>query len=764
MVSAETTEFVRGELEKLREEMRQTVVNLQSEFGRKSEAENLNVQVNLQAQRMSSMENTMELRMQAIQDKLSSLAQTVEDQGETEVTKEKTKRGRTKMTEKKNFGSVPSYSGKQEEFDDWRFKMSTFLSGEKTYKDVLTKLGEFKVLPTEDKVNEMYDEINKHRRDETGEEEIDREEQIWLNHELYQVLSMNLREKALLSVKNIEAKDDIYGLLGWVKLCLECNEMTAERLRGLAGKIYSPERCKKYSEVNASIEEWELQVRLFERNEGKDYKLSPTTKVYSLKQIVPDELCKDIVRLSSQLTTYDDVRSYIAEQVSVRRDLPKNAARGPVKMDLDMVDYSCHPCGQFEEEDNEEEDDEKTWTNKEVLSFMRDGPYKGKGKGKGKFGKDSGSSFEGYCHHCWAYGHRISECRKKTAEMKGKGKGNEKGDGYQKGYQGGFGSGKGYGKDNPTKGKGKGHWGNPGKGAAMNVNPFDLILQGASQTQPSQPDQWGSPASPWGVYSINRKPPGPPPGLPKPFVGRTVWENLTQEDEQDDQESEQEVREEDLKQMENKFNQNFPKAVMSNYSKGSVKNSGEVMRKAKFKPIDRKQTKTLAIFEKMPLKKDLNPVVRTIVPAQSENGWRKMKSVMDSGATESVAHPGENPDYEVMESPGSRNGQRYVSASGDEIENEGEQILEAVTLDGTPWTQKYQSAEVSRPLNSITEICDAGDHRGQLVVFSKWGGVIYNPDGKKTIPFSREDGIYVMETWVKVKDKNATGFTRPGVH
>jgi hypothetical protein len=263
MVTAETQEFVRGELEQLREEMRQTVTTLQSEFARKSEADNINVQVNLQAQRLTSMDNTFELRMQDIQDKLSSLAQAVEDQGETDVMKEKTRKGRTKMTEKKNFGSVPAYSGKQEEFDDWRFKMSTFLSGEKTYKDVLMRLGEFKVLPTADTANQMYDEINKHRREETGEEEIEREEQIWLNHELYQVLSMNLKEKALLSVKNIESKDDIHGLLGWVKLCLECNEMTAERLRGLAGKIYSPERCKKYSDVNASIEEWELSSTPF---------------------------------------------------------------------------------------------------------------------------------------------------------------------------------------------------------------------------------------------------------------------------------------------------------------------------------------------------------------------------------------------------------------------------------------------------------------------------------------------------------------------
>ena len=53
---------------------------------------------------------------------------------------------------------------------------------------------------------------------------------------------------------------------------------------------------------------------------------------------------------------------------------------------------------------------------------MGKGPGKGKSKGKGKNGK---GGFQGTCHYCGVYGHRINECRKKDADMKGKGEGQD---------------------------------------------------------------------------------------------------------------------------------------------------------------------------------------------------------------------------------------------------------------------------------------------------------------------------------------------------
>ena len=145
--------------------------------------------------------------------------------------------------------------------------------------------------------------------------------------------------------------------------------------------------------------------------------------------------------------------------------------------------------------------------------------------------------------------------------------------------------------------------------------------------------------------------------------------------------------------------------------------------------------------------------------ATPESGWEKIKGVMDSGASESVAHPSVCPAYEVSESVGSKAGQNYTSASGDIIPNLGQKVLDVVSDDGRETKVRYQAADVSRTLNSVSEICDAGDPvNGQYVIFSKWGGYVYNPSSGRQTPFEREQGIYTMEMWVKPK----SGFTRQG--
>ena len=107
-------------------------------------------------------------------------------------------------------------------------------------------------------------------------------------------------------------------------------------------------------------------------------------------------------------------------------------------------------------------------------------------------------------------------------------------------------------------------------------------------------------------------------------------------------------------------------------------------------------------------------------------------------------------------------GEKYVSASGDEIPNLGEQTLEIQTEDGTDGIFKYQSADVQRPLNAVSGICDGGGTDGQLVVFHKWGGYIYNPETGRTTEFPREDNIYTLGVWVKPKSRDASDFPRQG--
>ena len=239
-----------------------------------------------------------------------------EQKGKGEDGQEKDKKEKRTMTTRNNFRYLPKYNGKHEEFDDWKFKMRTFLSEESELKELLLKLEELTEVPDDEYILNLIKEI--HASDGQGEDEK------WMNHQLYQVLCLNLEGKAVATVKNLTSKKDVNGVLGWCKLMQDCSSMTAQRLQGLAVKVYSPKRCKLYADVNSSIEEWEANVAMFTAVEGKD--MNPATKLYAIRQIVPEELEKDIVRASTSLNTYELVRSYIFEQVAVRRDV-KNASK-----------------------------------------------------------------------------------------------------------------------------------------------------------------------------------------------------------------------------------------------------------------------------------------------------------------------------------------------------------------------------------------------------------------------------------------------------
>ena len=135
---------------------------------------------------------------------------------------------------------------------------------------------------------------------------------------------------------------------------------------------------------------------------------------------------------------------------------------------------------------------------------------------------------------------------------------------------------------------------------------------------------------------------------------------------------------------------------------------------------------------------------------REEEGWVKVRSVMDSGAGVSVAPPGMCPARPIVESEGSRRGQEFVSASEDTLPNLGEQKLSVVLDNDKETVVKYQIADVSRALNSVAEICDAGHPEyGNQVIFGRGGGEIVNLATGKTTYFGRENNIYCLDFWVK---------------
>ena len=141
--------------------------------------------------------------------------------------------------------------------------------------------------------------------------------------------------------------------------------------------------------------------------------------------------------------------------------------------------------------------------------------------------------------------------------------------------------------------------------------------------------------------------------------------------------------------------------------------------------------------------------------------WRRVRSVMDSGASDNCGPPELAPEVPIEESPGSKRGQRYAAAGGKTIENLGQKMVQMKTDLGQDVVGTWQMAEVVRPLNSVKKICE----KGNRVIFGSEGGVIQNLYTGEEIPFGVEGDIYTLDLWlppVEDGEKTNLGFTRLG--
>ena len=517
---------------------------------------------------------------------------------------------------------------------------------------------------------------------------------------------------------------------------LDVSSTTKEGIQGMSEKVYKPKRVQKYGDINSAIEDWETNAELFAKTEGT---ITENTRIFAIRQIVPEQLEQDILK-STSLETYEGIRSYITQQIASKRDV-KNTSKGPVSLDLweewdekeweekgENPENECPPC--------------ENMTKEQLLSFVKGwkGGKDGGGKGKGKEGGGKGK-FDGTCYHCGMYGHRIGQCWKKDKEVE-KGKSKGKGDPFAM-----FGGGKnGYGCGN-SKGKGKsegGYNGYGGKGGGKGGKGGGMYGFDGNWYEGPQERQGYA----WTLASMVE--------APRPVKVQNQWKDL--EEKGDDYEKEQKAR--DLKEMEwcskdgGDYEEKFPKTPMGNYSKKTG-----IRRRFRPMPKDAEQI-PLSLFCPADGGK---AEAQELCPATiAESGWQWVKGVVDSGAANSVAHPDMCPQYPVMPSAGSKAGVEYTSASGGVIPNLGEQVLEIVTQDGRESQARYQSADVSRTLNSVSEICDGGGAGGQYVLFSKWGGQILNPESGRRMAFDREGGMYTMGMWVRPNDKPASVFPRPG--
>ena len=143
--------------------------------------------------------------------------------------------------------------------------------------------------------------------------------------------------------------------------------------------------------------------------------------------------------------------------------------------------------------------------------------------------------------------------------------------------------------------------------------------------------------------------------------------------------------------------------------------------------------------------------------SEPDGKWVKVKSVMDSGASVPVAPPSMLPNVQVKPSEGSKRGQKFTSASKHKLKNLGEQRAKAYTEQGEQAEVLFQIADVSKPLVSVSAICE----RGNRVIFGRNGGIVQNLYTGSQTPFYRENGVYVLSMWLLDADEDDQGFHRP---
>ena len=126
-----------------------------------------------------------------------------------------------------------------------------------------------------------------------------------------------------------------------------------------------------------------------------------------------------------------------------------------------------------------------------------------------------------------------------------------------------------------------------------------------------------------------------------------------------------------------------------------------------------------------------------------------MEVAIDSGAGDHVAGGEEAAvAYTIEESPGSLIGQHFTGAGGHRMKNMGQLRLHLRADNGKKGRDiktTFQVAKVTRPLMSVSKICDAG----LWVKFTKNLAVIMDENDKEVCRFIRRGGLYVARMKIR---------------
>ena len=150
---------------------------------------------------------------------------------------------------------------------------------------------------------------------------------------------------------------------------------------------------------------------------------------------------------------------------------------------------------------------------------------------------------------------------------------------------------------------------------------------------------------------------------------------------------------------------------------------------------------------------------------EKKGGWKKIKAIVDTGASRPVIPPDLLPEIPIQATEESRNGHSFRGAQkgGPSIAKLGEQTVIGMTAEGHRKKMTWAVANVRKPLISVGKLEEAGHE----VIISKQPRLIHLKTGKVT-KLRKEGGVYTLDLWIWTGKAGTQGgnhaepgFTRP---
>ena len=234
------------------------------------------------------------------------------------------------------------------------------------------------------------------------------------------------------------------GVTAWYRLTRDHRGSSARRILGLVGRVFQPQRCQEMSDIPSFVELWKSRIREYEQlvyqTEKIQTKVPDSCKVFIVRSLVPRNLEKDLLLKVHPTANYQATKEKILERASFHRDAhfhDKGKHHKPVAVEIDVLlakvsalkdapgvgdeAGGIEPHGHDSCEGGSHRQEEEEWTDhtsstldqteRELMALKANKGGKGE-KGKG---------FQGNCHYCGKYGHRLNECWVKDQDMKAKG-------------------------------------------------------------------------------------------------------------------------------------------------------------------------------------------------------------------------------------------------------------------------------------------------------------------------------------------------------